>query len=380
MKVLFLSAWYPHKYDAMDGLFVRKHASSVALYNDVAVLFIKADPKIKKAVVEKTKSGEVEEYYIYYPAGKTKISKAFRFLRYYVKGIKIVKKEWGRPEIVHANVLTRHVFVAYMLKLIYGTPYVITEHWTRYIKGEFTGFFHRKLTAFLVKRACAVMPVSEELACSMRSSGLLNKNYRVVRNVVDDFFFLCNPTLKPKQGDVKVMVHICAFDEKNKNNFGLLRALKRLKHKRSDFKCVFVGYGRDWFLTKGYAESLGLNDFAEFVGEKSPQDVCNLLYNSAFSVLFSRYETASVVMTESLSVGTPIVVSDIKAIAEIVDSESGYLVPVADEDALFLALDKMLDNYYDFDGPKMQKKAKNIFSAERVGSTFTEIYKKCVNR
>lgn len=29
MKVLFLTAWYPHRYDAMAGLFVRKHAEAV---------------------------------------------------------------------------------------------------------------------------------------------------------------------------------------------------------------------------------------------------------------------------------------------------------------------------------------------------------------
>jgi hypothetical protein len=30
MKVLFLTPWYPHRYDAMSGLFVRKHAQAVA--------------------------------------------------------------------------------------------------------------------------------------------------------------------------------------------------------------------------------------------------------------------------------------------------------------------------------------------------------------
>jgi len=29
-KVLFLSAWYPNRYDAMAGLFVRKHAEAVS--------------------------------------------------------------------------------------------------------------------------------------------------------------------------------------------------------------------------------------------------------------------------------------------------------------------------------------------------------------
>ncbi|MEE1089862.1 MAG: hypothetical protein UH103_00395, partial [Paludibacteraceae bacterium] len=40
-KVLFLTPWYPHRYDAMSGLFVRKHAQAVARQGvEVGVLSI----------------------------------------------------------------------------------------------------------------------------------------------------------------------------------------------------------------------------------------------------------------------------------------------------------------------------------------------------
>ena len=35
MKVLFLAACYPNRFDAMEGLFIRKHASAVGKYTDV---------------------------------------------------------------------------------------------------------------------------------------------------------------------------------------------------------------------------------------------------------------------------------------------------------------------------------------------------------
>ena len=44
-KVLFLSAWYPNRYDAMAGLFVRKHAEAVGQYADVCVLYLHLDDK-----------------------------------------------------------------------------------------------------------------------------------------------------------------------------------------------------------------------------------------------------------------------------------------------------------------------------------------------
>ena len=42
MKVLFLSLWYPNKFDAMAGLFVKKHAEAISLFANVDVLYIHA--------------------------------------------------------------------------------------------------------------------------------------------------------------------------------------------------------------------------------------------------------------------------------------------------------------------------------------------------
>ena len=47
MNVLFLSKWYPNKYDAMAGLFVRKHAQAAARVCDVTVMYVFTDPRIR---------------------------------------------------------------------------------------------------------------------------------------------------------------------------------------------------------------------------------------------------------------------------------------------------------------------------------------------
>lgn len=40
MKVLYLTQWYPHRYDAMAGLFVRNHAEAAVRQGvDVCVLY-----------------------------------------------------------------------------------------------------------------------------------------------------------------------------------------------------------------------------------------------------------------------------------------------------------------------------------------------------
>lgn len=378
MKVLFLSAWYPHRRDAMCGLFVRKHAQAVARYADVHVLYIQNEPGLARMCHETHQSGRVVEHYVYYPAA-SRGGKVFRFWRYvraYAAGLKRVFGQWGRPDVVHVQVLTRNAVVAYGLKLRYGIPYVITEHWTRYMQGRFTGFWHRKLTAFVVKRSAAVMPVSEALGADMRRCGLHHPNYRVVRNVVDDFFF----TEAVKASHPHRILHVCCFAEEQKNNYGLLRAVAALRKRRTDLRLYMVGGGKDWAATRAYAETLGLQDAVVFTGEVSPRDVHTHLTEAAFSVFFSRYETASVVVAESLSAGRPVVCTAIPAIAEVLDEQAGRMVPVADEAALTDALDWMLDHADTFDAAAMRARAAGLFSADRVGRQFMGVYQDAIGQ
>ncbi|MDE7149791.1 MAG: glycosyltransferase [Bacteroidales bacterium] len=382
MKVLFLPAWYPHRRDAMCGLFVRKHAQAASRHADVHVLYIQSEPGLERTCYEELRSGQVTEHYVYYPAANRggKFLRLWRYGRAYAAGLQRVFGQW-RPDVVHVQVLTRNAVAAYWLKLRYGIPYAVTEHWTRYMLGHFTGWWHRRLTAFVVKHSAAVMPVSEALGADMRRCGLHHPNYLVVRNVVDDFFFAEAPRPMPAgEGAAggtprKRFVHVCCFAEAQKNNFGLLRVLKRLGERRSDFVCYMVGGGRDWAATRAYADSLGLRDEVVFTGEVTPLEVHTQLAGAAFSVFFSRYETASVVVAESLSAGKPVVCTSIPAIAEIMDDHTGRMVPVEDEAALLETLEWMLDHADAFDGAAMQRKARRLFSAETVGKQFDEIYR-----
>ncbi len=383
MRILFLTPWYPNHSDAMSGMFVRKHAQAVARYAKVDVLYLHADSALKKTSLEILSDGPLNEIYVYYPRSRSKIGRGLAYIRAYLYGIRQVFCRYGRPDVVHVSVLTRNVVAAYIMKRFYGIPYVITEHWSRYMVGTFTGFWRKKITAFVVKRAKAVMPVSAALGYAMQSCGLRHPNYRVVRNVVDDFFFEAREHrvgVAREDTAHKRMVHVCCFDEKAKNNFGLLRALKKLKSRRQDFVCYMVGSGPDWEKTRDYACQIGLQDCVMFTGEVTPQQVQAHYAAADFSIFFSRYETASVVVAESLSAGCPVLCSDIAAIAEVMDEACGRRVGIEDEEALAMAADWMLSHAHTFNAAAMQQKAKSLFSAEVIGRQFCDIYQAAVGK
>ena len=195
IKVLFISAWYPHRYDSMSGLFVRKHAEAVSLYCDVTVLYVHPDEQIDTFEIVERKHNNLREVIVYYPVNtKNVFSKMFKTIHYtrvYRKGYKRIVQSGFSPDIVHSNILTRTGAMAYLHKIWKGIPYVVMEHWSRYLpnRQEYNGFIRKKITENVVKHAAAVMPVSEMLKKAMLDHRLHNPNYVIINNVVDDFFF-----------------------------------------------------------------------------------------------------------------------------------------------------------------------------------------------
>lgn len=379
MNVLFFSAWYPYRYDAMAGLFVRKHAKAVSRHARVCVLFPFSDAKLRDFDVVEEHSGAVTEIYVYYPFCKNPllktISKGINYVRAFLKGYKVVLAHFGKPDICHVNVLTRSGLLAYFLKKRYQIPYVITEHWSRYLPQNFsyTGFFQKKMTELVVRNAACIMPVSGVLENSMKSLGLRHPNYDRINNVVDDFFYLPQETKMHQQ---KRILHISCFDDKAKNISGILRAVKELSKKRTDFELVIVGTGVDFKMTIEYAQSLNLPEgVVQFIGEQTPQEVCNWFYQSDFFLLFSNYETAGVVISESLASGKPIISTPVGIVPDVITSENGRMVAIGDEHQLAEETDWMLDHFHEFDAVKIREAGRQ-FNYDAVSDKLMDIYNK----
>ena len=202
------------------------------------------------------------------------------------------------------------------------------------------------------------------------------------RNVLDDFFYLKNASsdaVLPPDG-IKTILHICCFCEEQKNNFGLLRAVKELSRERNDFRLIMVGTGVDFDTTRNYAEKLRLTrEKVEFMGKIQPPEVKQQLEKSCFLVSFSNYETASVVFYESLACGKPVVVTAVGGVTEIMCPQNGILVKAGDEADLKNALSRMLDTYQTYDSADISHRAEE-FSFARVGEKYSRIYQSAVSK
>lgn len=378
MKVLFLSAWYPHRYDAMSGLFVRKHAEAVSRFADVCVLYLSADENVRQFDVVEQTTNSVREVYVYYPFTNKPVlrplTKAIGYVMAFWRGFAVVRQKFGLPDVVQANVLTRSGVLAHRLKRKFGIPYIIVEHWSRYLPQNFNykGFARKILTKRSVANASCVLAVSGKLREAMRSFGLVNNNFQLIDNVVDDFFFAAQKIIDSERKFR--FLHVSCFDERPKNVKGILRAVKELLRQRSDFELVLVGTGIDWQEVVRYAKELELPDnVVRFVGEQTPVEVCRYFAESDSFIMFSNYENAPVVISESLATGTPVISTNVGGIPDMVNEQCGILINPGDEAALCSKMSWMIDNHKHFNADEIRQTAQR-FTYENVGKRLYDIY------
>lgn len=365
MKVVFLARWYPHKYDPMFGLFVQRHAEAAALYDDITVVYVHPDANAKtKYDIERTQENGVDTIRIYYKkAGK--LCSAWRYYRACLKGLELA----GKPDLIHVHVLTRMGLVAYREQLLHGTPYVITEHWSRYLPGnDFSGWLRKRLTRKVVRHAKCLTTVSETLAQAMQSHGLDHPHYQLLPNVVDTNLF--KPI--PHRNDLPKIVHVSCFEDKSKNISGLLEALKLMKDKGEAFQAVLVGEGMDLEAMKQNAVELGLTDRVRFTGLLQGQSLVDELATGDCFVLPSHYETGGIVLLEAMACGLPVVATRVGALPEIVDENNGVLVEPGNAQALAKALSKLDPSRYNSE--QIRKQVVERYSYETVGKLIHQLY------
>jgi glycosyltransferase involved in cell wall biosynthesis len=358
----------------MFGLFVRKHAEAVAIYNEVACLYVFADHNISKTEIHINKLN-IHEIIVYYPINSSDNSliKFIKYAKAYLQGFHYLKNNWGKADIIQANVFTRTAIVALIYKIIHKTPYAVIEHWTRYFRTKtFNNKLHHYLSIQASKHANAVLPVTTHLQKCMEKHGMVNSNYIIINNVVDDIFY---ETITTPNNSKTRIINVTCFDDQQKNLTGILNTIYKLSKTRTDFEIYLVGTGNDFEKIKSYSDKLDLtNKFVFFTGMRTNLDLVKLYQESHFTLLFSNYENIPVVISESLASGLPVISTDVGGIKEHINSENGILIKPMDEESLFSAIEYMINHYATYNKAEIKRKALEKYSQKAVGAQLNNIY------
>lgn len=380
LKILFLPRWYPSKIDPMPGLFIERHAVVASHFADVAVLALIPSKDLSGIEIENKDHLYTLRYY--FKPGQTKslfinkLINQFRWLIALLNGYRIVRREKKGFDLLHVNVLTRLGLFALLIHYIENTPYVITEHWTRYLNGGFKGIVRIAITRLVVRKAKVVSTVTDNLWKSMQSFGITNPNHLVLHNVVDDVYFKPQIETDPLTGTPpNRFIHVSCFTDRSKNISGLLRVLARMNKSGCEFECILVGEGEDLEMLKGYAVDLGLkHPQVQFRGLVTGEALVQAMRSVSFLVLFSNYENMPVVINEAFAVGIPVIATDTGGINEHVKDWNGRLVKPQDEDVLFSTILSFIEQSNGFDPEKIKNYAELWFSSKSVENQLKELY------
>ena len=379
--VFFFPAWYPHRGDGMFGLFVKQHAVSAAMTANLGVVFAIGEVRGGDAVYEPVFAEEegVHTQRVYFKKSSLPLLggpvNGYRYLRAVARGYRELEERIGTPDVNHVHILTRAGLFPYWKKKTKGTPYIITEHWSRYLprnKGMYRGALRKFLTKKIVARAAVITTVSQNLAEAMQAHGLKHPDYRLIYNVADSRTFRPVAT---KAVPAKI-IHISCFEERSKNLRGIVRAMKLLSERRTDFVLEMVGDGVDRPATEQLAEMLGLKDrLIRFPGLREGEDLGRRLAESQFLLIFSHYENMPVVMNEAFMCGVPVLATDVGGIREMLTPDKGVLLTPGDEQALADTLDKLLDGSRHFDPKAIRNFAETHFSRQALCLFLGDLYR-----
>ena len=367
-RVLVVPKWYPWPELPVFGAFCREHARALATRHDVVVLASLATPRPGFALFQ-LEDG-VED-------GIRTLRVRYRrpFLRPLAMGCQLLgmlaawrrlRREGWRADVVHA-----HVFEAAPPALVLGrlsrAPVVVTEHYTGFQRGLVNGY-DRTIAKLSFERADLVAPVSEELAGHLRELAP-RATFDVVPNVVDTAVF-SPPDDRPPAG--ARLLNVAALAEK-KGHRHLLAALAELPDATLDV----VGDGELRDELERQAAALGLDGRVRFLGERSKEEVAELMRSADLFVLPSLAENLPVVLIEAQASGLPAVATAVGGVPELVDDAAGILVPAADPAALAAAIRAALDR--SFDSAAIATQAHDRYGYDAIATRWTAIYQRLLS-
>lgn len=278
------------------------------------------------------------------------------------------------PDIIHAQ----HIWILSGLLKQYGIPYVITSHGAEFITYKRT---HR-FDSFGMDAADGCKKI---IAISDDNIKEISEKFP---NVTDKIIYLKNgynstdfykaefdkKEILNSLGIEKMFDKIVFFVGRLSKLKGLDTLLKAAKIYQSDNVLTLIAGDGEY---KNELELLikewNLKNIV-FLGNRNHKEL-NCLYNIAdVLVLPSRKEALPLVAIEAMACGTPVVVSNISGMSDIVKNDIGLLFDVEDEKMLANQINRILKKEIVFDYEKIINHAKNNYSQDKLIEKLTELY------
>ncbi len=349
-KILHLAKWYPYAADPHFGIFVQEQIKQLKGETLAVALFVHGETKLKQAY--KLEESDVNGFYEYRAFYSKKeggfFNRLISLINYYRtlhRAVKSIVVKHGEFDLLHVHILLRMGIYAWWLNKRSQIPYMITEHWSVYLKSRshLLGKFKKKWMRKVINNASAVTAVSETLKMGMVDTlAVSHAQIDVVPNFVDLRNFIPKPKNEAK--DIFSFLHISEFNDDVKNVSGIIHTVDCLLKKGYQFEMTIVGYGADEDKIIQLVHDLDLKGTVHLTGRQKLSDLPRYYQNADCFILFSHFETFAIVLLEAAASGLPIISTNVGIASMLINEHSGILLEQPREELLISAMAEIMTN------------------------------------
>ena len=377
MNIFLISRGYPEKQDPQWGIFEAQQAQALRqLGHRVTILVVDCRARFyfRKFGIRHLKEDGVYVYYLFpfkilglkslmTKANQWMIRRLFR---------KVVRRE-GNPDIVYSHYLNL-MLGCLPLKKEFDGPIIGLEHWSELLKDN--------MDPWVNKTALYVYPQMDHvLAVSPALSKRINEHYGVEAKTVPN---MVNPAFikAAKEFNRHTPFRFCTVARlvKLKNLDVLVKAAGILRDRGLDFSLKIAGTGDELKNLSNLISKLELTAKVSLLGRLDSNGIVDLMAESDAFVLASARETFGVVFIEAMAMGLPVIAGDNGGPKDIVNESNGILVPPGDVDALADAMQKMMENYEDYDHKAIARECEAKYSPVNVARQIENIFVETIGK
>ena len=350
MKLLIIPSWYPTKIHPESGTFFKSRAqiikesgihiiiaspilhsfTDILHYKNISKKICFSDDDIPTFIKEKINYFPKLER-LQFAAYKNNATILFNY---------IINKI-GKPDIIMFNSSIWAATALFNQCKKLNIPYIISEHLKEFLSHNSFSKFQKYLLNNCYDSSLAIIATSSTLKKSIvKSFPDYQAKIHLIPNPIDeDLFIIKNRT---KQPQIKI---VCiALLRKEKRLDILIKAFKKIIHKKYPAKLTLIGSGPLESKLKKLTKSLNLENFIEFTGFLTKNHLIHELHKHDFLTLSSEVETFGMAIIEAQSCGLPVVATECGGPSDLITKKTGILVKPNSVKNLEIGLIKMINN------------------------------------
>jgi glycosyltransferase involved in cell wall biosynthesis len=397
MNLFIIPSWYPSDSSPLSGIFIKEQVEVIAdLAPQVSVLVSTwghglggLSPRSVKATLQAIRwyrhnrgtckiSKTNNLYELFSPtltwSGRLPFGGIQQLISANRKNLQMAIATVGDVNVIHAHVSYPAGYIASVLSMEYGIPFVLTEHMGPFPFPDLMrdGSPLREISEAF-ERAAISVAVSPSLAERIASFGY--RKPLVIPNLVDERRF----NLSTPSTEKCIFFTLCGLNEQ-KGVDHLLHAIAQWNPPADQFEFRIGGEGPRRAEYEALAERLGISDRVCWLGIVSRDDAPSLFQGCHIYIMPSQHETFGIVYAEAIASGKPVIATRCGGPEFILNQDNGRLVEIGDIKGLVCVMSDMVQGLSSYSSRIIREDFIKRFSRQAVVSQLLAVYDQVVRK